>query len=723
MQPFDLLLWAVRALSLFNTIAFLWLGLAVLLNAQRRAGGTWITGGGLLLAALFFAVHSTLVGREPGIFEAELAFWWRGGWLLFLGPPYMWYVVIGWYMGALTASSHRVRLSGTGLLGLVAALALLVVPGLLPNYDQAIERGLAPLLSQGGVPAAALVYPGYAALCYALALAALRRPGAFQRFMGDLGRRRARPWLIAASVVLLGVSLSSGVAAARLLDGIQTGWLDLSSRSSLTQFLGIDLGISALLALVVVLLGKAIVSYEIFTGKVLPRRGLLRHWRNSLILAGGYGALLGGSLGLPLDPIYPLILATLLIAAFYALLSWRSYLDRERGIERLRPFVASQRLYEHLLKPAAPLEVNVEAPFRALCEEVLGARAAYLVALGPMAPLVGNLPTYPSGSDATVPDLSSLASRASPKVMIVPLDPSCHGDAVWAVPLWNERGLLGVLLLGDKRHGGLYVQEEIEIARSTCERLIDIRATAEMARRLMALQRQRVAESQLLDRSARRELHDDVLPRLHTALLTLNGTQLGESGGVGEVAEMLMDVHRRISRLLQSMPSTQAPEVVRLGLIAALQQTVEEELRSAFDEVTWRIEPKAEQAALTLPPLVTEAIYSAAREAIRNAARYGRGPDPTRPLKLSIAIVHDDQLRITIEDDGVGLAAMAASPEGSGQGLALHSTMIAVIGGTLTAESLPGAGTRVSLALPGEPWALGRSPVLPQPPAGCAMPT
>ncbi len=703
MQPLDLLLWAVRALSLFNTIAFLWLALAVLLNAQRRVAGTWITGGGLLLAAIFFTVHSTLVGKEPGISETGLAFLWRPAWLLFLGPPYMWYVVIRWYTGALDTHSHRVWLSCTVLLGL-AALALLVVPGLLPGHDLATERGPASLIFLGEVPAAALLYPGYAALCYALALWALRQPGAFTRFMGDLGRQRARPWLIAASMALLGVSLSSGVAAARLLDGIQAGWLDPSSLDSLTQFLEIDLGISALLALVVVLLGKAIVSYEIFTGKVLPRRGLLRHWRNSLILAGGCGVLLGGSLGLPLDPIYPLILAALLITAFYALLSWRSYVERERGIGRLRPFVASQRLYEHMLKPAAPVDVDVEAPFRALCEEVLGARAAHMVALGPMAPLAGRLPTYPPGASASLPDLSSLASRVSPNVMVVPLDPSHHGDALWAVPLWSERGLIGALLLGEKRYGGLYVQEEIEIARSTCERLLDVRATAEMARRLMALQRQRVAESQLIDQAARRELHDDVLPMLHTALLTLNGTESGGSGATGEVAKMLMDVHHRISKLLRSMPSAQAPEVVRLGVIAALRQSVEGDLRSAFDGVTWRVEPKAEQAALTLPPLVAEAVYSAAREAVRNAARHGRGSDTTRPLKLSISVAYDGQLRITIEDDGVGLPAAGASSGRSGQGLALHGTMMAVVGGTLAIEGLPGAGTKVSLALPRELW-------------------
>ena len=333
---------------------------------------------------------------------------------------------------------------------------------------------------------------------------------------------------------------------------------------------------------------------------------------------------------------------------------------------------------------------------------MLGARSARLVALGPVAPLAGDLPSYPPGSVEAQPDLSGVASGLSPNVMIVPLQPSDPGGATWAVPLWSERGLIGMLLLGNKRHGGLYVQEEIEIARSTCERLIDVRATAEMARRLMVLQRQRVAESQLLDRGVRRELHDEMLPRLHTALLTLSGTGSAGADAEGEVVEMLAHIHRRTSKLLQSMPSAQAPDVERLGLVAALRQTVDRELRSAFDEVTWRIEPDAEHAALALPPFVVETVYSAAREALRNAARHGRGPDAARALKLFVSVALDGQLRITVEDDGVGLAA--ASPGGSGQGLALHSTMMAIVGGTLAAENFPGGGVRVSLALPSEPW-------------------
>jgi hypothetical protein len=69
--------------------------------------------------------------------------------------------------------------------------------------------------------------------------------------------------------------------------------------------------------------------------------------------------------------------------------------------------------------------------------------------------------------------------------MIVSLDPSAYKGAIWGVPLWSQRGLIGALLLGEKGDGSLYTQEEIEIARVSGERLIDTQASAELGRRLL----------------------------------------------------------------------------------------------------------------------------------------------------------------------------------------------------------------------------------------------
>jgi signal transduction histidine kinase len=271
--------------------------------------------------------------------------------------------------------------------------------------------------------------------------------------------------------------------------------------------------------------------------------------------------------------------------------------------------------------------------------------------------------------------------------------------------LWSERGLIGLLLLGEKSDGGFFSQEEIEIARASGERLVDIQASTEMARRLMALQRQRLAEGQVLDRRGRRMLHDEALPRLHTALLALSRLppekQAAGADPRSEAIDLLVEVHHLISDLLRQIPAATAPELARLGLAGALQQVLENELKDAFDGVTWQVSPAAAECLPGLPALSAEVIFYAAREAMRNAALHARPASSNTPLHLCVSLDWPSGLRLSIEDDGVGLGANSAPTRaGSGQGLALHSTLMAVIGGSLALESTPGEYTRVVLSLP-----------------------
>lgn len=707
--PEFLLDWAVMSVSLFNTIVLLWLGLTVLLNAERRGRwGVWVAGGGLLMAAAFFVSHSSILGQGIRHMSQGMNFWWQSGWVPVVALPFAWYVVMLWYAGfwenrqTALYRRHRPMFFVTALLALVLA-TLLIFTNPLPAYTQvpALNLSKEPLLDSTWL--LVFLFPAYTILCMGLSLDVVRRPGPTERVMGDLARRRARPWLVATSVVLLLVSLL--VTAAMV-------WVVLTARrqtfsnvySEIEFTFGLfDLLIASLIGVANVLLGQAIVSYEIFTGKSLPRRGLVRQWRSAVVLAAGYSVLVAGSLARNWPPVYLLLGATILMTVFYALFSWRSYAERDRYIDHLRPFVASQRLYEDLLvrsEQSSPV-VDAGTPFRALCADVLGTKRAYLAALGPLSPLVGPPLVYPEGEDAPQLPLSEIASGLhSPQAMCVPLDPERYGGAMWAVPLWSERGLIGVLLLGEKVDGGLYTQEEIEIARASGERLVDTRASAEMAQRLMSLQRQRLAESQVLDRRARRLLHDEVLPRLHTAMLALSSQPGANGSAPPDALALLGEVHRQLSDLLREMPTTTAPEVARLGLVGALRQAVDREFGGAFDDIEWQVEPEAASEAQRIPSLTSEVLFYAAREAIRNAGHYGRNGDVSRPLHLRVAMVWRDGLEIVVEDDGVGLGTVSRTNGGSGQGLALHSTMMAVVGGSLSTESVPGKYTRVLLSLP-----------------------
>jgi len=703
--------WAIMAVSLFNTILLLWLGMTVLLNAERRTWGVWLAGGGLLMGGAFFVSHSAILGHGLGYVSWAMNFWWRVGWVPVIALPFVWYLVMLWYAGFWDnrqAYLHR-RQRPWFLLTTLLAMGLVgmfVFANPLPAYWQVAQLDLSASPSVGGIPLLILIYPLYIVLCIALSLDVLRHPGPSARVMGDLARRRARPWLVAASVTLLVVSLLVAWVTLWIVSNIrQRPPYDAYTHISLT-IAWLDLVIEALIAIAVVLLGQAIVSYEVFTGKTLPRRGFMRHWRRAMILAMGYGIVMGWSLTFQLRAIHGLLLTTILMTVFYALLSWRSYAERERYIVHLRPFVTSQRLYEHLLTPSsAASDIDANALFHVLCDDVLDARVAYLAPLGPLTPLVGPALAHPGGDPAPLPSLIEVTAQfSSPQTMCVPLDPAHCGGAMWAVPLWSGRGLIGVLLLGEKRDGGLYTQEEIEIAQASGERLMDTLASAEIARRLMALQRQRLAESQVIDQRARRTLHDDVLPLLHTAMLSLSNEQANLDKGFAGAISQLADAHRQISDLLREMPTTAAPEVARLGLVGALRQAVDDELGSAFDGVTWQVEPEAERQAQAIPSLTAEVLFYATREAIRNAGRHGRDEETARPLHLCVKLAWRDGLEVMVEDDGVGLGTAGPSATGSGQGLALHSTMMAVVGGTLAVESQPGAYTRVSLTLPQEAW-------------------
>jgi signal transduction histidine kinase len=120
--------------------------------------------------------------------------------------------------------------------------------------------------------------------------------------------------------------------------------------------------------------------------------------------------------------------------------------------------------------------------------------------------------------------------------------------------------------------------------------------------------------------------------------------------------------------------------------------------------VEWQVSPEAERAAEKIPSFKAEVLFYAAREAMRNAAHHGRGEGSNRPLHLRVRLECRDGLEILIEDNGVGIGTKAGPERSSGQGLALHSTLLAVIGGSLAIESPAEAATRARLWLPDSAW-------------------
>lgn len=698
-----LLDWATLAVSLFNTMVLLWLGLTVLLNAQPPTWGIWLAGSGLLTGAAFFLIHSVILGLGFAYIYSPPDFWWYAGWIPVILAPFGWYVLMLWYSGYWEGKRNTVRLRHRFWLAFLSFTAILMVgmflvANPLPSFGDLAHLKLRASPAIFGIPLLILIYPPFILICIALSIDALLRPGPTMRVMGQLARQRARPWLAAASGMLLLVCLLVG----GFIAWVVIRYRDYTPSLSLARGVGwLDLIIAGLITISILFAGQAIISYEVFTGKALPRRGLRRYWVWALGLAGGYSWIVSLLVSGQFPVVYSVVFSAGMLALALVLLSQRAFLERDSFITMLRPFVASQRLYDQLQAgPGEALTQDTDTSFKAICTQVLVSRWAYLKPVGPLVSLFGSELVYPKSFDHLKVELAEAEIRATVNELYFPLTCAAGGRESWVIPLWNGRGLCGLLAVGEKMDGGLYSQEEMEIARSAAERLMDLQVSAEITRRLAALQRKQLVESQVVDSRTRRMLHDDVLPRLHALLLDLS--ERTEIANITEILQGVSDIHRQLADLLHDMPASGVPQVQRHGLVKAIQRAAEDEFGGAFDRLDWQIETGIDARLINLPDAQAEVLYHASREVIRNAARHAQPVHNQGLLCLQIGFAWKEGLEILIQDNGVGMQPANGDVQQGGQGLVLHSTLLAVIGGSLEIESKAEEFTRVRIFIP--PW-------------------
>jgi signal transduction histidine kinase len=204
-----------------------------------------------------------------------------------------------------------------------------------------------------------------------------------------------------------------------------------------------------------------------------------------------------------------------------------------------------------------------------------------------------------------------------------------------------------------------------------------------------------------MDRRARRTLHDEVLPGLHTALLEISALPR-EQPAVQDAIDTLTRAHRQIADLIHQVASTTPALGGAENLADAIRIMLHGEFKDEFDTATLDVRGQPGP----IDALVEEVVFYAAREALRNAAVHGRHHGSSHPLCVDVRVSFEDGLTIVIADDGVGLDANAERPGGHSGGakggLALHSTMLAVIGGVLVVDQGVDRGAVVTIHVPHE---------------------
>lgn len=716
MSTYPLLNWFGLTISILNVIYMLWLGMTILLNAERRVWGVWLAGGSLILGAAFFISHSIILARGLVYPDWRFQFWWKAGLVPAHVLPYAWYIVILWYGGFWQPGLNRLRQRQRHWLWLITAAMLcgLVILIFYPNSLFPFS-GFAPEGESLFNPANQIFRPLimffsiafalYIIVCLILALDVVRRPEPSIRMMGAEAHSRARPWLIGASIMMLFVTFLVTFAILWILRNLMDGFDFLLYQRTYNLLTVLDLIIQSLILMAVLMQGQAIVSYELFTGKSLPRRAIRSQWGIVLVTGLIAGLLISTLTFLQVPVLHGLLLGAILVFGGTAMLGKRTYVERTQMLHELRPFISSQRLYEHLLSdtiddietsPSAEA-VDIQPAFDALCRDLLGASVGFLYPQGPLATLVNQPLVWPRVRD--VPILNGLLQQVEAGgATQIHIDPQHFQGAHWAIPLQSKHGVIGLFLLGNRLDGGLYTEEDIAAARAGGERLMDTLAGAELTRRLILLQRQKMVETQLVDQKTRRTLHDEVLPKIHTAILSL----YGEDEKPDAAIESLTEIHKEISDLLHQIPSAAIAPVQKHGLTGALQRLLKVDMAHHFDETVFGAKAEDGHEADQLSPIKAEVVYYACREALRNAAKHGRGGNQSAKLQVSLLIERTDELNIVIQDNGVGVTntAPAPNPNGSGHGLTLHSTLLAVVGGQLLVESREGAFTRVTIKLP-----------------------
>lgn len=685
MRLIEFLLYAgVQAVSLFNTVILLWLGLTVILTGDRRKPATIAGSAGLLLGALFFMGHTLIIGHSLNIGGRGVDTVWKVMWVVAITAPYFWGLSIFYYSGNPAAGKWVRRILTAALFFMIITLAF-VLP--LPSI---IEFVLAPVLA----PIIAWAYVPYLFLCFTLPLIALRRRSNAPRLDPF---RRARPWLIGTAVMLTLAVLTFAYAAYAIIPRAIP--IYTMTPAVLVELYAADGLVTGFIALAIILLGRAVMSNNVLTERPQSNRGFFMRWRNVVgvaILGSGFIALLYTA---PIPPIYSLMLTAILAVIAYAMFNWRQYVEHAEFMQRLDPFVKSLHLHDHLLSSGADSWTESRDLFTALCRDALGTERACLIFEGALSS---------SGSQR----LDYRWSPAFEAVVQLPIEQPgewvrLDGDT-WLWPLADSRGTIGRLILGPRLNGSEYTVQELQVAATCAERILDALAGEQLARVAVNLLRQRIAQVQVMSAQHKRIIHDEVLPQIHLALLKVEGVRnVGRDSSppteweqrFDEATGALTQAHRRLSGLVREMSNAVPTRLESEGLIAALHSAVDHDFRDSFDVLNWQVEPGAQQRAQHLPLFASEVIFFAAQEAIRNAARHGRGKEINRKLKLDVLIQNGSGLTITIGDDGVGRAATRGSSE-AGNGLAFHSTMLAVIGGTLSVEDRSGGGTQVVISLP-----------------------
>jgi len=234
-----------------------------------------------------------------------------------------------------------------------------------------------------------------------------------------------------------------------------------------------------------------------------------------------------------------------------------------------------------------------------------------------------------------------------------------------------------------------FVEEDVRLAESLVSRAA---IAVDLSERVSRDSLRRVVEAQELERARlARELHDETGQALASILLGLR--QLEEAVETDEARTAAADLRTLVVTTLQSVRrlavELRPSALDDFGLVPAVERlaaTVSEHAGPIVDVVARLGEER-------LAPDVETALYRIVQEALTNVVKHASA------ARVSITLVHKGMTAVVVvEDDGRGFDP--ASARRDALGFAGMRERVALVGGRLTVESSPGAGTTLVAEVP-----------------------
>ncbi|RHX81675.1 ATP-binding protein [Leptospira yasudae] len=680
----------ICSVFLFLSSILFWLASTTIVNLERRDRSATFTIVILLSVSALFGFFSWI--GESGLIRVSnysAVYFFPGIFGLIL-IPFGWFFIVVWFLGFL----REKRIYRIFFWLLLSAQAFAVV--FFYSWSRKFSANVSLFHFWNVVPFAfRLSYLVYILFCIVIPIFALFSFRISKRILPEVARNKAVPYLKAVSLLLFGVLvlvfflfLGGGIGIIR--DPVSRS--DNDPRS----FYGFLIGIQLLVTIAILILGQALISYEIFTGRILPKISLRQEWRNANF---GFFAL---ALFYLITALFGVSKIELFLTASSVYCISRTFLlkkSKDLRLEKnavLGSILSAEEYSDTTESKGKNLEEKFRKSFEILCSDILETSSALFVNESRIPFIADMILAYPDRTKVKDAIIFKNLHLDFGKENIAYLEDENRFDYALCLKVESDHSGDGLLFLGQKINGGLYAEEEIETAKAAVTWILSSLFTESNSLVLSSLQRKHMEEQRISDYKTRQILHDEILPEIHSSILILS--QMKNENEVSEQIRLLTDLHKRVSSFLRELPDTSL-EIERLGLIEALMRRIGSEFEAAWFD--WKYAPELKGRFPISKPEALEILFYACRESIRNAVKYsGESADK----KISVAFLKNAEgkngilIRIKNKIDTNGTQVL----ESAGQGLRIHSALLKIFGGYLTLEFLNLNEAFVEIFLPGE---------------------